>query len=277
MSNFFFRQGVGASAGLWVHEATRNLPGLRQFRREGPAPAPLAWVRDAMPGVEAAAVVSLQDRGTAQAPASMAQVFMRRRSVRSYADEALSLEELAAFLRLSYPQEVTCPDYRPEDRPHQQLSAWNGHVTLCRLVLLVQRVQGLAPGAYLVDERQPALRLLRLDEGGAMARLLQEHCFQAEFRSAPVLALQVGSLHDAVQRYGERGYRYMLLEDGVQVQRMYLAATALKLAACVTGSLVQGEFEHWLGLDGYHATVLNAFALGHHTAQARALLEGLAS
>lgn len=277
MSNFFFRQGVGASAGLWVHEATRNQPGLRQFRREGPAATPAAWVEQAVPGLSQAAPIALRDRGHALQPFTMAQTFMRRRSVRTYAPQPLTLDELAAFLRLSYPAEVSDPDYQPLDRPHQDLAAWNGHVTLCRLVLLVQRVEGLTPGAYVYDERTQTLRLVRADDGQALAALLEAHCFQAEFRAAPVLALQIGSLQDAIDRYGERGYRYMLIEDGVQVQRMYLSATSLNLASCVTGSLVQGEIEHWLGLDGFHASVLNAFALGHYTQECLDVLHEVTS
>lgn len=260
MSNSLLqRQGIGSSLGLMLHEATKIHPGLREFRREGPADEPGGWAQRLWP--------CAWQRPAWQWPSAPAQqpvfeqVLAQRRSTRNFAPSALSAIQFGQFLHAAYPAEVSRETYQAAQRPHQQLEAWNGHVTLARAVLLVQRVEGLASGAYLVDERCRTLRPLAVDLQG-LPSLLEQACFQAEFRDAAVLCLMVGSIEDALQRYGDRGYRYLLLENGVQAQRFGLAAAAAGLGGCISGSFVQGLWEDWLGLDGFSGTVLNGFALG---------------
>ena len=262
--NIFTRGGVGGGAGMLVHEATKNFPKGRRFFEAGPLEdAPAQWIYRIYPQLRADSGYVLPRKARRDlATLSGLDTLARRRSIRAYAPGPLAVDVLAAFLTLSYPAEVGEIAYAPAPRPHQQLGCWNGHVTACRLILLVRNVQGIASGAYVYDERRHTLLCVRAASGAELDALLEASCFQAEFRGAPVLALQVGSVADSVARYGERGYRYMLFEDGVQIQRMYLAASSLGLAACITGSIVQRDFEAWLGLDGYWGSVLNAFALG---------------
>jgi len=263
-NNFFIRDGIGGSAGMIVHEATKNFEKGKRFWRDAEGvPAAGAWIRDVYRDAHRADAI---DYGAFVDPsaemASFIDTLFRRRSVRAYSQKALSLQALAGFLALTYPPEVIDADYAPDLQPHQSLVSWNGHVTACRLILIARDVEGLKSGPYLVDERARALRPIGLQPGHAEVDILGKSCFQEEFRLAPAFFLQIGSIHDAIERYGERGYRYMLIENGVQMQRMYLAAAALGMAGCVTGSIIQKDFEEWLGIDGYTAAALNGFALG---------------
>lgn len=262
MNSLLNRRGVGSSISLMLHEATKNHPGVREFLEAGDAAPPGAWYEQTLQAAPDAAWLPLAPHWQLQPEMDFDRVLSGRHSTRSFAPSALSLAELAAFWASAYPAQVRDPGYMPRPRPHQSPQPWNGHVTLARPVLLVQRVAGLEPGAYALDERRLALRRLQAD-AGEMAGLLRKACFQAEFRDAPVLCLMVGSMADAVERYGDRGYRYLLLENGVQLQRQGLAAAALGLGGCITGSFVQGAWDRWLGLDGFSAGVLNGYALGH--------------
>lgn len=249
------------SPALYLYEWTKNFPAGPQSRPRLDADqlgAPSAWVDQMFPPSlphETLPVVGRQE--TAQR--SNLDTLSYRRSVRKYADTPLTRTELAQFLALCYPAQVTDPAYQPDPLPHQGVKQGAGHVTGCRLFPLIFNVEGVAPGVYYYDERQHHLRHIRVEDPMPLA---QEYVFQAEFLAAPVLILTLGSLSDYLLRYGDRGYRYLLFDVGLMLQQMYLVTSCLDLSGCTTGSLVQGEFERWLGVDGFQGSVLKAFAIG---------------
>ncbi len=266
--NLFMREGVGRGAGMVVHEHTKNFHhGQRYLRDEQEMPAAGSWGVLAFPLDHSQPPVPYAESSEPPVMDGLLEVLYRRRSVRGYSALPLPLPVLGRLLTLAYPSSTADPDYLPAAAPHQSTTQWNGHVTACRLVLLARNVESLAPAAYLVDERLQVLRRIGGHGIASIDALLEEACFQREFRSAPVLFLQFGSIHDSIARYGERGYRYMLFENGVMIQRLYLAASALSLSACVTGSLVQKQVEKWVGADGYNAALLNGFAVGMNTVE----------
>lgn len=254
------------SPALYLYEWTKNFPaGPRtEPRRDATGlGAPSDWVDQFFPpSLPGQSLLPAVDPYTAAGRNSLDTLSFRR-SVRNYADTPLTRAELARFLALCYPAEVTNPDYQPDPLPHQGLKPASGHVTGCRLFPLVLNVESLEPGLYYYDERQCRLRCIRIEDP---APFLQKHCFQAEFPAAPVMIFTLGSVSDYLVRYGDRGYRYMLLDVGLLLQRMYLITSCLDLSGCTTGSLVQGAFEHWIGVDGFRGTVLKAFAVGHKIA-----------
>lgn len=251
------------SPALYLYEWTKNFPDgpYAEPRLNTAAPgSPSAWVDQLFPpSLPHEPLTPTANPFTAVSRSSLDTLSFRR-SVRHYADTPLTRDELAQFLALCYPKHVTDPDYQPDPRPHRGLKPASGHVTGCRLFPLVLNVTGLAAGVYYYDERQRQLRHIRVADPKPF---VQEYFFQAEFLAAPVMLLTVGSVSDYLLRYGDRGYRYMLFDVGLLLQRMYLVTSCLDLNGCTTGSLVQGAFEQWVGVDGFQGTVLKAFALGH--------------
>ena len=63
-------------------------------------------------------------------------------------------------------------------------------------------------------------------------------------------------------KYGERGYRFALLEAGHAAQNMLLAATALALAALPLGGFYDRRLDELVGADGLDEATLYAIALG---------------
>ncbi|WP_167086322.1 SagB/ThcOx family dehydrogenase [Massilia frigida] len=265
MSRLDAREGIGSNLSLLLHHATRNVPGVREFQGAPSCAEPLGWIKGAFHPSKAGACIDLLSHLGASASSDeppIAAALAQRQSTRSYSERPLTLNDVARFLHWAYPAQVRTPGDAPSAQPHRTLQAWNGHVTMVRQVMLALRVDGLAPGAYLVDEQNLTLVQLNAD-ATRIPDLLETACFQAEFRSAASLFLMVGSLADAIERYGDRGYRYMLLEDGVQLQRNGIACAALGFAGSITASFSQDSWDGWLGLDGFHASVLNGYALGH--------------
>ena len=267
MDNFFLQDEHQANPGMYLHENTKNFRVGSQFYQTAghDVQAATQWIYDIYTDDKILDVVKLPDIEQRDLKTlNCLDTFLTRRSTRKYADKPLELNELSQFLKLAYPISQTQENIKQDKLPHQSLSKWNGHVTCCRLILLIKNVTGIEPGAYVYDEFSHSLNKIKAQSNQEMDAFLKEYCFQAEFIESPVMLLQVGSIKTSTERYGERGYRYMLFEDGVQIQRMYLSGSANGLACCATGSLVQGKVEGWLGLDGFNGSILNGFVIGHY-------------
>jgi SagB-type dehydrogenase family enzyme len=68
------------------------------------------------------------------------------------------------------------------------------------------------------------------------------------------------ALRDALERYGDRGYRYLLLEAGHVAQNVNLAGSALRIGTLDLGGFLDGQLAAALGLD--EQVPLYAVALG---------------
>jgi SagB-type dehydrogenase family enzyme len=66
-------------------------------------------------------------------------------------------------------------------------------------------------------------------------------------------------------KYGERGYRFALLEIGHMAQNSLLAATALGLAGVPLGGFYDDEANEVLGVDGVTETIVYLVAVGRRS------------
>ncbi len=63
-------------------------------------------------------------------------------------------------------------------------------------------------------------------------------------------------------KYGERGYRYVLLEAGHISENVYLTATALDIGCCAMGGMKDNNIERLLDIDGITESVVHSLILG---------------
>jgi SagB-type dehydrogenase family enzyme len=66
----------------------------------------------------------------------------------------------------------------------------------------------------------------------------------------------------SVFRYGDRGYRFALLEAGAVVQNLNLAAAALGLHCTNAGEFFDSEVDDVLDFDGLSISTLYAVGIG---------------
>lgn len=64
-------------------------------------------------------------------------------------------------------------------------------------------------------------------------------------------------------KYGERTYKFMLIETGLLGQQLSLAVEALGLGSCMLGGYFDDEVHNFLGVDGVLESVQNVMAIGH--------------
>jgi SagB-type dehydrogenase family enzyme len=128
------------------------------------------------------------------------------------------------------------------------------------LYLVVNRVEGLAPGSYLYRAQDHTLLpVLEGDHARAMGAAALD---QDAIRGAHAVAVFVTDFPRMQAADGQRGYRGVNLAAGVLGMDLYLSATARGLGACGVGAYYDDEVAELLGLDLERQGVLYLVALG---------------
>lgn len=118
--------------------------------------------------------------------------------------------------------------------------------------LIVQRVDGVAPGLYHYHAGEHALEPLPgPDDLSAFARLAVAG--QYWFADAPVLVVLAPRFARNFWKYRNhaKAYRTVILDVGHLSQTLYLSATELGLGAFITAAINEVDIEQAFGLTGY--------------------------
>lgn len=232
-------------AGRQMQAASSYTRGQSFPGRRGERPAPYREYPDCLRRVELPRPVTAGGPG-------LWQVMGARRTLRSYAATALTLDEVAQLLWAA--QGVTGGELRLRTVPSA------GALHPFELFLVVNRVEGLEPGVYHYHVPSGSLEFLRAGELGAdLARAALDQDMMARAALNVALAAVVGR---ATWRYHERAWRYMYLDAGHIMQNLALAATALGLGLCPIGAYYDAEVDALFGLDGDSETVMYMASIG---------------
>jgi SagB-type dehydrogenase family enzyme len=101
-----------------------------------------------------------------------------------------------------------------------------------------------------------------LSEGDVSEAVRAAFAGQESARGASFVVVIAGIIGRTQRKYGERGYRYVLMEAGHLAQNLLLAATALGYAAFTTGGFFDENLNALLRLDGVEETVLYCAFVG---------------
>lgn len=189
-------------------------------------------------------------------------VLKRRRSVRRYAEGAITMEELSQLLWAS--QGIT--RYRQGFGFRTAPSA--GALYPIETYIIANAVESLESGAYHYSVPRHTLDTLRLGDlaaEAAHAALDQRICLDA-----PLVFVWTAVYERSKWKYGQRAYRYIYLDAGHIAQNMALAAVSLGLGTCQIGALYDDEVNALVSVDGqkesaiYMSTVGRQKDLGGH-------------
>jgi SagB-type dehydrogenase family enzyme len=184
---------------------------------------------------------------------SLEEALERRRSVRRYSDQTISLEGLSRLLWAA--GGVT------QARAGLRAVPSAGALYPLEHYLMANRIEGVEPGIYHYNSDGHALEMLhRADFFGnafSLAALSQPAIDQA----AAVLVV-AGVFERTRAKYRARAERYVFIEAGHAGQNVYLEATALGLGVCAVGAFLDEEMNHLFGLDGTDAAVIYLLAIG---------------
>jgi SagB-type dehydrogenase family enzyme len=177
-------------------------------------------------------------------PLSLRIAIGQRQSIRMYAHEPMTLDELSFLLwctqgvKQIHGSQVTFRTVPSAGARHAFETS-----------LLINDVEGLTPGLY----RYLALshRLQQIDTDPTLPHRITGACFDQQFilRSG-VVFLWTAVPYRMTWRYGERGYRDLHLDAGHVCQNLYLAAEAVGCGVCAIAAFDDDAMNELLGIDG---------------------------
>ncbi len=184
------------------------------------------------------------------------KVIEQRRSLRRYSQKALTLQELSYLLWCT--QGVKQAEAGLHTfRTVPSAGARHAFETL----VLVNRVEGLEPLLYQYMALEHKLGVVSHDD--QMAEKIMFGCMgQKMIATSAVTFIWVADVKRMTWRYGQRGYRYILLDAGHICQNLYLAAESIGCGACGIGAFDDDIMNETLGLDGKNHFVVYAACVG---------------
>lgn len=179
-----------------------------------------------------------------------------RRSVRRFAPSTLNLETLAAILYYSYGRtggDATVP------RSFRAIPS-GGALYPLELYFYSASLQELEPGFYHYDPSRHCVSLLHRQDS---PQPIAETVVQPEIIAHASLIVFVAALFErSTFKYGNRGYRFTLIEAGHLVQNVHLVLQGLGLSGVSIGGFFDREVDRLLRLDGLNQSTLCMVALG---------------
>jgi SagB-type dehydrogenase family enzyme len=156
------------------------------------------------------------------------ETVMKRRSRRDFVPDKLSADYLGSLLRVLHCGAESKADSQPAG------------VDAVAVGLLAGSGAGLVPGFYLLDRRQPGLN--RVVAKNSMTADMAHACLgQTWLANCALHFLFLSNLELLEKTWGPRGYRYAMLTAGRLGQRLYLAATSMRLGCCGIGAFYDRE------------------------------------
>jgi len=233
-------------------ELTRyaHLPPSDQQRGVTPPPLEKPYSDDGM-------VIELPSPESITAPPlDLRNAIETRSSVRTYAKNPLTIEELAYLLCATQGViEIVDPFYTKRNVP----SAGGRHAF--ETYLLINRVEGIAPGLY----RYLAFshRLAAVDIRPGIADSVMSACLGQPFiRSSAVTFIWSCIIYRMSWRYSERAYRLVHLDAGHVCQNLYLAGEQIGCGTCAIGAFDDEAMAGLINADGVEEFVIYAATVG---------------
>ncbi len=184
---------------------------------------------------EAGAMIELP-RPRGDGDMSVERALKSRRSVRTFAPAALTLEEVSQLLWAA--QGIRAAPFRTAPSA--------GALYPLEIYVAVGEVDGLEAGVYRYD---PAAHGLHTVAAGDVRKSVANAAYWQKWIAGGAAVLVISGVYErTTKKYGERGVRYVHMEAGHAAQNVYLQARALGLVTTVVGAFRDGRVKRLLGM-----------------------------
>lgn len=197
---------------------------------------------------------------------SLEQAIITRVTARSIEAVSLGLPEIGTILHYAYG--VTRSNLEtPFPRPFRTVPS-GGALYPLELFFHTTCVEGLTPGVYHYNPTRNDLRLVR--EGDA-TDVIAGALVQRDIAIHSSLMLFITAMFErSTFKYGDRGYRFTLLEAGHVAQNVNLVANGLGLGCVNLGGFLDRRVDDFLDLDGLTHSTIYLIAIGREVAREHA-------
>lgn len=168
---------------------------------------------------------------------SIEEALLKRRSVRDYSDEALTLKEVSQLLWAA--QGIT-------DVSGKRTAPSAGALYPLEVYVLVGNLEDAFQGVYRYEPQQHELvKILDGDQREALA----EAALDQQSVAQGAIDIVVTAIYERTTgKYGDRGIRYAHMEAGHAAQNVYLQASALGLGTVSIGAFYDDQVKEVLNL-----------------------------
>jgi SagB-type dehydrogenase family enzyme len=182
------------------------------------------------------------------------EVLKKRRSVRNYTEDSITLLELSQLLFAA--QGIT---------GHEQGYALRaapsaGALYPMETYVVAIRVDGLKPGIYHYVANSHALELVK--SGDFKVKLINASLGQEMVGEAAVTFIITSIFERTTYKYDERGYRYAYMEAGHISQNLFLQSTSLGLGSVCAGAFFDDKINELIGVDGKKEAAIYIHCVG---------------
>lgn len=169
---------------------------------------------------------------------ALEECIFKRRSIRSFDKDILSLKELSQLLWAA--GGITDQKAALRSVPSA------GALYPLEIYVIAAQVEGLEPGVYLYLPLEHALKSLL--SGDKRSEVASASLRQMWMKDSPAIIV-FSSVNERTQsKYGSRGLRYIMMEAGCASQNLSLEAVSLGLATVMVGAFNDGEIKKILDL-----------------------------
>ena len=168
---------------------------------------------------------------------SVEEALLKRRSVRDYTGEALTLPEVAQLLWAA--QGITEPTGK-------RTAPSAGALYPLEVYLVVGSVEGVTPGIYRYQPLQH--ELVKVCAGESRAALAEAALHQESIEQGAIDIVIAAVYERTTSKYGNRGVRYVYMEAGHAAENLYLQAEAMNLGTVVIGAFSDEPVKQVLNL-----------------------------
>ena len=191
--------------------------------------------------------------------APLGDVLDERASCRSFDDRPIGLEQLSTVLRAGYGV-TRRTEFGPIEFLERPVPSGGGLYPL-ELYVIARSVERLLPGIHHYVPLHHGLERIR--EGPLPGRLTTYLFMGQPYATAAAAVVLLTAIPGrSLWKYGDRGYRYLLLEAGHVAQNLNLATVALGLGSCNLGGFFDDEVASLVRADVEEEIPLYAVALG---------------
>lgn len=168
---------------------------------------------------------------------SIEQSLLSRRSIRSFADEPLTLQEVSQLLWAA--QGIT-------DAFGRRTAPSAGALYPLEVYVVAGNVKDLSAGVYKYEPEKH--QLVRVMDGDIRGELANAALGQSSVRQGAVAFVITAVYERTTVKYGDRGIRYVHIEVGHAAENLCLQATAMDLGGVTVGAFTDEQVAEVLNL-----------------------------
>ncbi|MCL2228072.1 MAG: SagB/ThcOx family dehydrogenase [Oscillospiraceae bacterium] len=208
------------------------------------------------PNSKAVPLIKQNQTNQAMKP-SFVEVLATRKSTRSFSSSNVDLSTLSQFLTLGCGHRDDAPASISRTYPSA-----GGRFPI-EIYIAILRSDDIERGVYHYNVKDGALELIKSgDFSQTLHKFYERQKLETDY---PCLIFFSLVFNRTMGKYGERGYRYALLDAGHMGQNLYLVATYLGLGIVGFGQSGVSDkvIEDFLGIASSKESLVYSFALGH--------------